>query len=131
MLLAGLPFANPSDPELRARLAWADARHGPGAGRDAYRAACARSVGQAVGRAVRHAGDWAAVVLADTRWGDGAGGGGGGGAGGGGAAATALLPAWMAPSLVPAAEVPSYGAAHARLAAFFRARAQKGEGEGG
>ena len=141
VLLVGLPYAPPSKPELAARMEWAEARR-PGRGRDLYEAMCARAVDQAVGRSIRHAHDYAAIVLADERWvtagaaAPGAGGAAGAGSCSGGSASPgpiARLPAWMAPSLVPARSVRSFGDAVGRIARFFKERgaaAAAGVGKG-
>jgi len=105
VLVFGLPYPNPADPELVSRMAWLDGAAGPGAGRRLYTDTAAIAVNQTVGRVVRHAGDWAAVVLADARY-----------ARPGGAAAR--LPAWMRPSL---RLCPAYGTAHGDLARFCKA----------
>ena len=73
MVLVGLPYAPPSDVELSERMRWLDAAPpalggGPGAGRAHYEALCMRAVNQSIGRAIRHARDYAAIVLADARW---------------------------------------------------------------
>jgi chromosome transmission fidelity protein 1 len=73
VVLVGLPYAPPSDAELSERMRWldaagADAGGGPGAGRAHYEALCMRAVNQSIGRAIRHAKDYAAIVLADARW---------------------------------------------------------------
>ena len=68
-----------------------------------------RAVNQSIGRAIRHRGDYAAVVLADHRWTQ-----------TGPDAPAAKLPGWMQQSFVAA---PSFGDAFGRLARFFRERA--------
>ena len=73
MVLVGLPYAPPSDVELSERMRWLDAAPpalggGPGAGHAHYEALCMRAVNQSIGRAIRHARDYAAIVLADARW---------------------------------------------------------------
>jgi chromosome transmission fidelity protein 1 len=136
VVMVGLPFANPEEPELAARMAYLDAedRGGPrthtagpaAAGRDAelgtkktsrgreyYEALCMRSVNQSVGRAIRHAGDYAAILFCDGRW-----------ARPGGVAAQ--LPRWIGEGL----QVPeSYGKAQAGLARFFAGRRRREEEE--
>ena len=110
-----------------------------GAGRALYEDSAAVAVNQCVGRVVRHAGDWAAVILADVRYtkrGNGMSGrsGSGGGVSTSSSSALALppapasvppverLPGWMKPSLRVAA---SYGEAHSALARFCREMGRK------
>jgi len=83
VVMVGLPYANPEEPELKARVAYLDEREGSffsdekknknerGAktrGRRYYEALCMRSVNQSVGRAIRHVGDYAAILLCDRRY---------------------------------------------------------------
>jgi chromosome transmission fidelity protein 1 len=63
---------------------------GAGAGRAHYEALCMRAVNQSIGRAIRHARDYAAIILADARWTKPAAEGG----------VAGKLPAWIAQSLV-------------------------------
>ena len=92
-MCCGLPYPNPADPELAARMAFldtqpqpaaaqlsgdsvnvADARQGQGAagrlspGRQHYEDLCMKAVNQCVGRVLRSRTDWAAILLADARW---------------------------------------------------------------
>jgi hypothetical protein len=86
VVMVGLPYANPEEPELKAT------RGVPGRarrllffmthkknklneraktktrGRRYYEALCMRSVNQSVGRAIRHVGDYAAILLCDRRY---------------------------------------------------------------
>ena len=87
VVMVGLPYANPEEPELKARMRYLDERGGGfGADRDApgsskkndattktrgrryYEALCMRSVNQSVGRAIRHVGDYAAILFCDRRY---------------------------------------------------------------
>ena len=84
-MICGLPYPNPADPELAARMAFLDSQQaaGPGAhgrpdptaassvlspGRQHYEDLCMKAVNQCVGRVLRSRTDWAAIVLADMRW---------------------------------------------------------------
>ncbi|KAK9792715.1 hypothetical protein WJX73_001436 [Symbiochloris irregularis] len=119
VVMLGLPYPNPTDPELCERMRYLDnhqphtAAATPGrsgstsAGQQYYEDLCMKAVNQCIGRVIRHAGDWAAIVLADVRW------------------TTPSrkhlqqLPVWIQTSLptVP----PGFGPAYARLHAFARA----------
>jgi chromosome transmission fidelity protein 1 len=147
VIVLGLPYPNPSDPELRERMAHFDALAASGAGsggrtggggggssgenrpftgRDYYEGLCFKAVNQAVGRVIRHAGDYAAIVLADARWAAAGRGGGGGGAGGGGAADK--LPGWVQQSFARDC-AGDFGDVFRRLAAFYRENGGSGGGK--
>ena len=115
VVMVGLPYANVGDAELRARMDHLDEGVGnQGRGRAYYEALCMRGVNQSVGRAIRHVGDYACIVLCDKRWGT------FGSAQGQRTKAAKGLPEWIEQRLV----VPerNYGEVHARIARFFRAR---------
>ena len=106
VVVLGMPFPNPADPELRERMRYLDMQQhtphtpsmaaqedevqqrgvarpaadapepatagsaaGTSAGREYYEDLCMKAVNQCVGRVIRHAGDWAAILLVDARWG--------------------------------------------------------------
>jgi chromosome transmission fidelity protein 1 len=90
VVVAGLPFPDLTDPELKEKMEHLDRAYG--AGKDAalarsigggvggggvedgitgqayYFNLCMRAVNQSVGRAIRHAKDYAAIVLCDCRY---------------------------------------------------------------
>ena len=74
VVVVGLPFADRSDPLLQEKLKLVAATGGTNetipsrAASDYYRSICLRSVNQSVGRAIRHAKDWATIILMDTRY---------------------------------------------------------------
>lgn len=111
VVVLGMPFPNPADPELRERMRYLDMQQhaagltphapsmaaqgdgvrqrgvahpaadasepatagsaaGTSAGREYYEDLCMKAVNQCVGRVIRHAGDWAAILLVDARWGE-------------------------------------------------------------
>jgi chromosome transmission fidelity protein 1 len=82
VVVVGLPFPNLETPEWRAKGAFLDGRaaerdgvEGGGAGiggkasREHAENVCMRAVNQAIGRAIRHKGDWASILLFDSRYG--------------------------------------------------------------
>ena len=86
VVMVGLPFPNPSDPELRERMAYFDrtavATDSPAAGtskspgltaaaggQEYYENICMRAVNQSIGRAIRHRLDHATILLVDERYG--------------------------------------------------------------
>ncbi|KAI0710304.1 DNA repair helicase [Cerioporus squamosus] len=81
VIIVGLPFANLGSPELKERMSYVNrleqrrlAAGGtklPGvkdAGTELYENMCMNAVNQSIGRAIRHRGDWAALVLLDCRY---------------------------------------------------------------
>ncbi|PCH35736.1 DNA repair helicase [Wolfiporia cocos MD-104 SS10] len=79
VIIIGLPFANLASPELRERMNYVnrlaqrrDVKHatrGPkDAGTELYENMCMNSVNQSIGRAIRHRGDWASLILVDGRY---------------------------------------------------------------
>jgi chromosome transmission fidelity protein 1 len=91
VVMVGLPFPNPQEPELRAKMDYLDSaakytrlRAGAGAGaagaagaaaaserkpsQEFYENQCMKAVNQCIGRAIRHRGDFASIVLIDARY---------------------------------------------------------------
>ncbi|KAI9373236.1 helicase C-terminal domain-containing protein [Aspergillus egyptiacus] len=83
VLLIGLPFPNIRSPVWQAKIKYIEQKvyqsassgseetrrsSAKAAGRDFYENACMRAVNQCIGRAIRHRGDYAAIVLIDTRY---------------------------------------------------------------
>ncbi|KAM0276991.1 hypothetical protein ACHAQH_006174 [Verticillium albo-atrum] len=88
VVIVGLPYPNMHSPEWKAKTEYVEAtvlkramEAEPGvdrskaqaaakqAARDFYENACMRAVNQSIGRAIRHRGDYAAIVLCDRRYG--------------------------------------------------------------
>jgi chromosome transmission fidelity protein 1 len=67
VIVVGLPYPDVKDPVLREKMSYADACQ-PGRGRDLYEAMCMKSVNQSIGRSIRHANDFACVILLDGRY---------------------------------------------------------------
>lgn len=74
VMVVGLPFPNLETPEWKAKMQYLDSRataRGEPAGRASREHAenvCMRAVNQAIGRAIRHKGDWASILLFDARY---------------------------------------------------------------
>ena len=72
VLVAGLPYPDITDPVLKEKMQSLDKEcrnAGIGiTGQAYYQNLCMRTVNQSVGRAIRHANDYAAIVLADFRY---------------------------------------------------------------
>ncbi|KAF8208705.1 DNA repair helicase [Mycena galopus ATCC 62051] len=78
VVIVGLPFANLGSPELRERMKYVkelEEKRGtkrPGqkdAAAELYENMCMNAVNQSIGRAIRHRGDWASLILLDQRYG--------------------------------------------------------------
>ncbi len=67
VVMVGLPFPNARSLELKEKMSHLDSTVGQGAGRLHYENLCMKAVNQSVGRAIRHKGDYAAIILADHR----------------------------------------------------------------
>ena len=72
VMVVGLPYPDITDPELQEKMSTMDAAAARNtasiSGQAYYQNLCMRAVNQSVGRAIRHANDYAAVVLADFRY---------------------------------------------------------------
>ncbi|TXT13605.1 hypothetical protein VHUM_00972 [Vanrija humicola] len=111
VVMVGLPFANVGSVELQERMRYVERL--PGASKDAanelYTNLCMRAVNQSIGRAIRHANDYAAILLVDRRY------------------ATprirGRLPKWIGEDVVVADD---WSAAAKGLAGFFRDKRARG-----
>ncbi|GKZ00650.1 hypothetical protein MPSEU_001017200 [Mayamaea pseudoterrestris] len=67
--VVGLPYPDITDPELKEKMTAMDRSSAKTVtGRDYYNNLCMRAVNQSIGRAIRHANDYAAIVLLDSRY---------------------------------------------------------------
>jgi chromosome transmission fidelity protein 1 len=67
VVIVGMPYPDLSDPLLKEKLSFAE-RVKKGSSKHIYEGMCMKSVNQSIGRAIRHIGDYAAVVLLDNRY---------------------------------------------------------------
>ncbi|XP_050667563.1 ATP-dependent DNA helicase DDX11 isoform X2 [Leptidea sinapis] len=67
VLVVGMPYPNVKSAELQEKMKYLD-RVSPGSASVYYENLCMKAVNQCIGRAVRHANDYAAVVLMDERF---------------------------------------------------------------
>lgn len=97
VVVVGLPFPNPHSAEWKAKMQYISSKaasvgqDGKAAARDFYENACMRAVNQCVGRAIRHRGDYAAILMLDNRY--------------GGQRIQAKLPGWIRGSLTNGAKI--------------------------
>ncbi|KAJ3371661.1 ATP-dependent DNA helicase chl1 [Allomyces arbusculus] len=109
VVMLGLPFPNKASLELQEKLAFIESSRSRAAANDFYINLCMRAVNQSIGRAIRHANDYAAIVLCDVRYYQ--------------PEIRAKLPGWIAERMDPpppaAGSVP-FGIVVGRLARFFR-----------
>ncbi|KAL7550335.1 hypothetical protein ACHAWF_013582 [Thalassiosira exigua] len=71
VLVVGLPYPDITCPVLKEKMQSLDKEYSDGkgiTGQTYYQNLCMRSVNQSIGRAIRHAHDYAAIVLADYRY---------------------------------------------------------------
>eukprot|EP00603_Paraphysomonas_imperforata_P009689 CAMPEP_0114459676 /NCGR_PEP_ID=MMETSP0104-20121206/5331_1 /TAXON_ID=37642 ORGANISM="Paraphysomonas imperforata, Strain PA2" /NCGR_SAMPLE_ID=MMETSP0104 /ASSEMBLY_ACC=CAM_ASM_000202 /LENGTH=961 /DNA_ID=CAMNT_0001632321 /DNA_START=1122 /DNA_END=4007 /DNA_ORIENTATION=- len=67
VIIVGMPYPDLSDMVLKEKLSFAE-RIRKGSSRIIYEGMCMKSVNQSIGRAIRHIGDYASVVLLDHRY---------------------------------------------------------------
>ncbi|KAF8349254.1 helicase C-terminal domain-containing protein [Amanita rubescens] len=115
VIVVGLPFANLGSSELQERLKYVkqqgekrDATSGAGitrkdAGTELYENMCLNAVNQCIGRAIRHKGDWASLILLDQRYASGT--------------IRAKLPKWIGSRLLV---TETFGQAMKELGIFYR-----------
>ncbi|KAK0423304.1 hypothetical protein QR680_008071 [Steinernema hermaphroditum] len=68
VFMVGLPYPNKNSVELQEKMKYLDQYVRKGAGSEHYEACCMHAVNQAIGRAIRHRNDYAAIVLLDARY---------------------------------------------------------------
>jgi chromosome transmission fidelity protein 1 len=133
VVIVGLPFPNIMSAEWKAKISYIEAatverlekgeenlgkeeitRRAKDQGREFYENACMRAVNQSVGRAIRHMGDYAAIIMVDKRF--------------EGERIKGKLPGWIREGLVPDAGSKNFGQLMAKLGGFFaeKKRAENG-----
>ncbi len=110
VVMVGLPYPNPQDPELRERMRFMDRQAAeadpprPSPSKDYYVNLCMKAVNQCVGRAIRHINDYAAILLLDGRYVE-------------QTAVSSRLSNWIGKSLRPSR---NFGACQGSLVRFFK-----------
>ncbi len=118
VVMVGLPYPDSRDPELQQKLQYLDSLQSSSAaaafgtvnGKSYYQNLCMRAVNQSIGRAIRHANDWAAIILVDRRYFS-------------DPSIQPLLPKWIADRVVPYQQSADFGRAFVHLSRFFRGKA--------
>lgn len=127
VIVVGLPYPNIASPDWKAKLEYiesaTEARLVSGgqskvdataqakqAARDFYENACMRAVNQSIGRAIRHRGDYAAIILVDRRYGT--------------DRIRSKLPGWIRDGLQQDSHEKGIGALMGALGSFFRKKLQ-------
>lgn len=68
VMVVGMPYANIKSLYIQEKMKYLDAHVSAGAGQLYYRNSCMKGVNQSIGRAIRHANDYACMILMDTRY---------------------------------------------------------------
>jgi chromosome transmission fidelity protein 1 len=103
VIVVGLPFPNKTSPELVEKMNYINKNLKPSAGSEYYENLCMKAVNQSIGRAIRHIGDYATVILLDSRYHR--------------QNIVNKLPDWIRNNLVIQK---SYGKTHGEIARFFK-----------
>jgi chromosome transmission fidelity protein 1 len=110
VMVVGLPYPDITDPELKEKMSTMDAAAAKSkssiSGQAYYQNLCMRAVNQSVGRAIRHAQDYAAIVLADFRYST-------------DPRVASSLPQWLRRGGTQASRDKSFGGVMKRLTSFF------------
>ncbi|XP_075066685.1 ATP-dependent DNA helicase DDX11 isoform X2 [Mixophyes fleayi] len=107
VVMVGMPYPNIRSPELQEKMSYLDhilpKTNGVSAGRVLIENLCMKAVNQSIGRAIRHRGDYASIVLLDHRYSR--------------PAILAKLPQWIRNST----EIkPAFGPAYSSVRKFFQ-----------
>ncbi len=114
VIVVGLPFPNIQSAEWKAKMQYIESStvargggsaEGKAAAREFYENACMRAVNQSIGRAIRHRGDYASIVLLDRRYGT--------------KRIQEKLPGWIRSGLIGGGEGVRFGTAVPRIQGFF------------
>lgn len=127
VMVVGLPYPNIASPDWKAKIEYIESTtynqltsgdtptpadearaRAKQASRDFYENACMRAVNQSIGRAIRHRGDYAAIVLVDRRF--------------GAERIRGKLPGWIRSGMEAGSHEKGLGGLMGALGGFFRGR---------
>lgn len=124
VVVVGLPYPNIASPDWKAKMEYIETTtlsrlpatlskeeagaQAKQAARDFYENACMRAVNQSIGRAIRHRGDYAAIVLVDRRYGT--------------ERIRTKLPGWIRGGMVMDSHEKGLGGLMGTLSTFFRGK---------
>ncbi|CEJ82969.1 Putative ATP-dependent RNA helicase chl-1 [[Torrubiella] hemipterigena] len=124
VVVVGLPYPNIASPDWKAKMEYIETTtlsrlpptlskeeagaQAKQAARDFYENACMRAVNQSIGRAIRHRGDYAAIVLVDRRYGT--------------ERIRTKLPGWIRGGMVMDSHEKGLGGLMGMLSTFFRGK---------
>ncbi|KEY74681.1 hypothetical protein S7711_05434 [Stachybotrys chartarum IBT 7711] len=131
ILVIGLPYPNIASPDWKAKIEYIESTtvnrlteqgvtkteattKAKQTARDYYENACMRAVNQSIGRAIRHRGDYAAIVLVDRRYGS--------------ERIRGKLPGWIKGGLVGDSHEKGLGQLMGALGGFFRGKKEAASG---
>lgn len=130
VFVIGLPYPNIASPEWKAKIEYIETTTAAAlthqgvpaseattrakqSARDFYENACMRAVNQSIGRAIRHRGDYASIVLVDRRYGT--------------PRIRTKLPGWIQGGLVQDSHEKGLGGLMGALGGFFRSKKSAGK----
>ncbi|KAK3108683.1 hypothetical protein FSP39_013288 [Pinctada imbricata] len=107
VIMIGMPYPNIKSPELQEKMEYLNTNFKPDsegrrAGQVHYENLCMKAVNQSIGRAIRHRGDYATILLLDKRYGR--------------PSVVSKLPNWIGKSLI---KTEKYGVAISNVSKFF------------
>lgn len=132
VIVIGLPYPNIASPDWKAKIEYIETTtqnnltaqgvakeeaisRGKQTARDFYENACMRAVNQSIGRAIRHRGDYAAIVLVDRRYGT--------------ERIRGKLPGWIRGGLVKDSHEKGLGGLMGAVGGFFRGKKSKSQNQ--
>ncbi|KAF5251641.1 hypothetical protein FANTH_3251 [Fusarium anthophilum] len=132
VIVIGLPYPNIASPDWKAKIEYIETTtqnnltaqgvakeeaisKGKQTARDFYENACMRAVNQSIGRAIRHRGDYAAIVLVDRRYGT--------------ERIRGKLPGWIRGGLVKDSHEKGLGGLMGAVGGFFRGKKGKSQNQ--